>query len=158
MFIFHLQPGDAFVTSGPDVLTSCSYRYRMLTLGVEYVVGIGGFCSPIGQWSTLASYSDSEVALLESLQQCSENPSSCNGTIDTVATTVHVMATHTTTNMATGTSAIMPTDTTTILPAVTTTVMATDTATIVMETSATETVKMAITLYFVCILLTFLLH
>ena len=34
-------------------------------------------------WSTLASYSESEVALLEALQECAENPSSCSGTMST---------------------------------------------------------------------------
>ena len=61
--------GDIMVTMGPDVTTSCGDYGRVLTLGVEYVVGIGGACNPINEWSTLESYSESDVALLERLQQ-----------------------------------------------------------------------------------------
>lgn len=69
-------------TSGPDVLTSCGDYGRILTLGVEYVVGIGGACNPIGEWTPLESYSDTDVALLEELQQeCIEDPSTCNGAV-----------------------------------------------------------------------------
>ena len=66
-------------TPGPDVATSCGDYGRVLTLGVEYVVGIGGTCNPINEWSTLESYPESDVALLEDLQQmCAEDPSTCN--------------------------------------------------------------------------------
>ena len=34
-------------------------------------------------WSTLESYSDAEVSLLEALKECTENPSSCSGTMGT---------------------------------------------------------------------------
>ena len=69
-------------TPGPDVLTSCGNLGRLLTLGVEYVIGIGGPCSPIPHWSTLASFSDNEVTLLESLRDSgAENPSSCSATM-----------------------------------------------------------------------------
>ena len=58
------------VTMGPDVATSCGDYGRVLTLGVEYVVGIRGACNEwMDEWSTLESYSESDVALLERLQQ-----------------------------------------------------------------------------------------
>ena len=56
-------------TKGPSVWSSCSDHDRVLTLGVEYVVGIGSECSPITEWTPLQSYIDSEVALMEDLQQ-----------------------------------------------------------------------------------------
>ena len=66
-------------TPGPDVATSCGDYGRVLTLGVEYVVGIGGACNPISEWTPLESYSKTDVALLEELQQeCIEDPSTCN--------------------------------------------------------------------------------
>ena len=65
---FHcLQHGQTLVVPGPDVLTTCGAPGRVLQLQEEYVVGIGGFCSPIGEWSTVASYSSSELVLLTQL-------------------------------------------------------------------------------------------
>ena len=77
----HAQTGDVVTTPGPDVATSCGNRSRVLTLDEEYVVGIGASaCNPISDWTTLESYSESEVELLESLQQQSaEDPSTYNG-------------------------------------------------------------------------------
>ena len=62
-----LQRGETLVLPGPDVVTSCGEPGRVLQLQEEYVVGIGGFCSPIGEWSTVASYSSSELVLLTQL-------------------------------------------------------------------------------------------
>ena len=39
----------------------------MLQLQEEYVVGIGGACNPINEWSTVASYSSSELNLMTQL-------------------------------------------------------------------------------------------
>ena len=66
-FSHRLQRGETLVVVGPDVLTTCGDPGRLLQLQEEYVVGIGGFCSPIGQWSTVASYSSSELVLLTQL-------------------------------------------------------------------------------------------
>ena len=66
-FLPCLQCGETLVVPGPDVLTSCGDPGRLLQLQEEYVVGIGGFCSDIGEWSTVASYSDSELELLTQL-------------------------------------------------------------------------------------------
>ena len=62
-----LQRGETLVVRGPDVLSSCGAPGRVLRLQEEYVVGIGGFCSPIGEWSTVSSYSSSELNLLTEL-------------------------------------------------------------------------------------------
>ena len=95
------QTGDIVTTLGPDVFTSCGTLGRVLTLGEEYVVGIGGACNPISEWTTLESYTESEIELLKSLrdwtpsesytesevelldslqQQCAEDSSTCSGT------------------------------------------------------------------------------
>ena len=57
-------------TSGPDVLTSCGQYGLILTVGESYIVGIGGPCSVLNDWSSFNSYSSSEIELLE--------PGSCN--------------------------------------------------------------------------------
>ena len=61
--------------SGPDVLTSCGQYGRVLEIGEHYLVGIGGPCNPISQWSTVDSYSANEFELLGQLM---------NGTSDNV--------------------------------------------------------------------------
>ena len=57
-------------TSGPDVLTSCGQYGRILTVGESYIVGIGGSCSVLNNWSSFNSYSSSEIELLESGSSC----------------------------------------------------------------------------------------
>ena len=66
-FSHYIQRGKTLVVPGPDVLTSCGDPGRLLRLREEYVVGIGGFCSPISDWSTVSSYSSSELNLLTEL-------------------------------------------------------------------------------------------
>ena len=61
------QRGETLVVPGPDVVTSCGQQDRVLQLREEYVVGIGGFCSQINEWSTVDSYSRSELELLRDL-------------------------------------------------------------------------------------------
>ena len=53
---------------GPDVSTSCGDFGRRLVLGSSYVVGVGGPCSPIGEWSLLSTYSSGELESLRSLE------------------------------------------------------------------------------------------
>ena len=68
---------------GPDVLTSCGAYRRVLSLGVEYMAGIGGACNPISAWQNTSTYSSSELQLLRDLQTgCAMNPMSsvCSGT------------------------------------------------------------------------------
>ena len=62
-FFRYLQRGETLVVPGPDEL---SYG-RILRLQEEYVVGIGGLCNPINEWSTVDSYSRSELNLLSEL-------------------------------------------------------------------------------------------
>ena len=68
---------------GPDVLTSCGAEGRVLSLGVEYMAGIGSACNPISAWQNTSTYSSSEMQLLRDLQtECAMNPMSsvCSGT------------------------------------------------------------------------------
>ena len=67
MFPHCLQRGETLVVVGPDVLTTCGYPGWLLRLQEEYVVGIGGVCNPINEWSTVGSYSSSELDLLTQL-------------------------------------------------------------------------------------------
>ena len=53
--------------SGPDTLTSCGEAGRVLQLGVEYVAGIGGRCSPIRSWAELSTYSANELEQLQEM-------------------------------------------------------------------------------------------
>ena len=50
--------------AGPDVLTSCSNPNAQLRLNEEYVVGVGGACRLINEWSSLDSYTASELQQL----------------------------------------------------------------------------------------------
>ena len=52
---------------GPDVSTSCGVFGRLLQLGNTYVAGVGGPCSPIGEWTALSEYSQEEVELMREL-------------------------------------------------------------------------------------------
>ena len=62
-----LQRDETLVVVGPDSLIAFGYPGRVLRLQEEYVVGIGGVCNPIAEWSTVASYSSSELNLLREL-------------------------------------------------------------------------------------------
>ena len=55
--------------AGPDVLTSCGNPQALLKLNTQYVVGVGGACSSISEWSTLDSYTDTEIEQLRSFSQ-----------------------------------------------------------------------------------------
>ena len=58
--------------SGPDVLTSCGNARAILKLNQQYVVGVGGPCQEISAWSTLDSYSNSELQQLRDFAQTFE--------------------------------------------------------------------------------------
>ena len=62
------QRGETQVVPGPDVVTLYGQPGRVLQLQEEYIVGIGGWCSPISQWSTVNSYSNTELNLLTELR------------------------------------------------------------------------------------------
>ena len=53
---------------GPDVLTSCGDPSRLLRINERYVVGIGGPCYTISQWSPLESYSTRDIEQIRNLQ------------------------------------------------------------------------------------------
>ena len=62
------QEGSEFGVSGPDVLTTCGDEGRLLQIGVQYLVGIGGaYCNPINEWSEFSSFSSEEMELIEKL-------------------------------------------------------------------------------------------
>ena len=54
---------------GPDVLTSCGSPRTLLKIDQQYVVGVGGVCEAISDWSTLDSYTSSELQQLRDLAQ-----------------------------------------------------------------------------------------
>ena len=56
-------------------MTSCGWYDRpvALDISVEYLVGIGGACNPISQWSEANSYSANELELLRSLNETVNN-------------------------------------------------------------------------------------
>ena len=65
---------------GPDVLTSCGAYGRVVELGRQYVVGIGGACNPISEWTALSAYSSREVEFLEQLsERYADDPTFCAG-------------------------------------------------------------------------------
>ncbi len=57
------------MVNGPDVHSSCGQgrRYRLI-IGETYLVGVGGPCGPISAWSTLDSYSETELGKLRELR------------------------------------------------------------------------------------------
>ena len=78
---------------GPDVLTTCGQYFRVLSINQQYVVGVGGPCSRISEWSTLTSYSPNELQQLRSLvQQFEAGSLDCDGVYVTTVdvTTVDV--------------------------------------------------------------------
>ena len=64
------------------MLTSCGNYGRVLSLGVDYIAGIGGGCHSVSQWENITQYSASELQLIRDMQNCSMNPMSsvCSGT------------------------------------------------------------------------------
>ena len=84
-FISLSQTGQSLSVSGPDVLTSCGNYRRVLSLGVDYIDGIGssGCQYSVSDWENTTEYSASELQLIRDLQrECSMNPMSsvCSGT------------------------------------------------------------------------------
>lgn len=72
--------GDTFNTSGPDILTSCSGPNRVLTVGESYLLGIGGPCYTIGDWSLVNDFSTLEFDILSSLSSTGRS-TECPGTV-----------------------------------------------------------------------------
>ena len=87
------QSGEEILVAGPDVMTSCGWYGRpvALDISVEYLVGIGGPCSPIGQWSEANSYSANELELLRSLQMANETTQMVTETTQMVTETTQVV-------------------------------------------------------------------
>lgn len=67
--------GSLISSAGPDVLTSCGQNNRVLKLGLQYLVGVGGACTSLVSWSELAEY---ESADLDLLQRATDNPEVCD--------------------------------------------------------------------------------
>ncbi len=74
------------MVNGPDVLTTCGNSNRRLTIGETYLVGVGGACNPISAWSTLDTYSESELDLLRDLS--ADMGLVCAGALGTVPSIV----------------------------------------------------------------------
>ena len=65
---------------GPDALTTCGNPSVLLRISEQYVIGVGSICEPISEWSTLGSYSSSELQQLRELaQDFQEGTLQCNG-------------------------------------------------------------------------------
>ena len=75
---------------GPDVLTSCGQYGRVLTIGPQYLVGIGGPCNRFGAWSEISNYGESELAYLQTLK---DDPSTNCSTSSTVTPSTSVSGT-----------------------------------------------------------------
>lgn len=53
---------------GPDILTTCGTPGRLLQIGSEYLVGIGGgLCGPFREYTLFRDYSSEELEFLQSL-------------------------------------------------------------------------------------------
>ena len=55
------------MTPGPNVLIPCLDPRTLLRINRQYVVGVGGICSAITDWSSLESYSSTELQQLRDL-------------------------------------------------------------------------------------------
>ncbi|XP_064401754.1 uncharacterized protein LOC135347645 [Halichondria panicea] len=77
---------NPLMVNGPDVLTTCGNSNRRLTIGETYLVGVGGACNPISAWSTLDTYSESELDLLRDLS--ADMGLVCAGALGTVPSIV----------------------------------------------------------------------
>ena len=65
---------------GPDALTTCGNPSVLLRISEQYIIGVGSICEPISEWSTLGSYSSSELQQLrEFAQDFQEGTLQCNG-------------------------------------------------------------------------------
>lgn len=78
---------------GPDVTSSCGSSGRVLQLGTTYVAGVGGPCSPIGEWTALSEYEEEEVELMRELVEECGDISSAN-TVVASMTLVIMLAVH----------------------------------------------------------------
>ena len=73
---------------GPDALTTCGNPSVLLRISEQYVIGVGGICEPISEWSTLRSYSSSELQELRKLaQDFQEGTLQCSGPFVTSSST-----------------------------------------------------------------------
>ena len=66
-----LQVGDRFTDHGPDTLSSCGIPFNILNISTTYLVGIGGPCSKIREYSPYDSVSS------EIIQAINDGCSSC---------------------------------------------------------------------------------
>lgn len=72
------QAGDVFTSPGPDVLTSCGQYGRILQAGSIYVVGIGGPCGSIGEWSTRGKFGERNFDYLRTVtEDYLKDPTTC---------------------------------------------------------------------------------
>ena len=61
------------------MLFPCTNKDRILTVGESYVVGIGGFCDVIADWSSVNDYSYTEFDILDNLRNNGRS-TECSGT------------------------------------------------------------------------------
>jgi hypothetical protein len=77
VFAGNFSVGDVITSAGPDTGTSCSPEVgRILQLRAEYLVGVGGPCTPLNDWSLLSSYSDNDLETLRDLAE-TRDPEKC---------------------------------------------------------------------------------
>jgi hypothetical protein len=76
------QVGQEVNVSGPDVLTTCGQYHRVLDAGTSYIVGIGGGCHHIKNWTKVGDYQPNEIEMLSSLS----NVTRCNSSISITIT------------------------------------------------------------------------
>jgi hypothetical protein len=77
VFAGNFSVGDVITSAGPDTSTSCSLEEgRILQLRAEYLVGVGGPCTPLNDWSLLSSYSDNDLETLRDLAE-TRDPEKC---------------------------------------------------------------------------------
>ena len=67
--MYYTQEGQIVMVSGPDTTTSCGNPNALLKINEQYVVGVGSVCGAISRWSTLQSYSVSELQTLRALNR-----------------------------------------------------------------------------------------
>lgn len=60
--------------AGPNTVDSCGQIGRFLHLSASYVVGVGGPCSPISEWTDRRNYSQEELVLLQGLADGTISP------------------------------------------------------------------------------------
>ena len=66
-----LQVGDVFTDRGPDTLSSCGDPSNILKVGITYLVGIGGPCSKIREYSPYNSVSaEVIIAIADGCSSC----------------------------------------------------------------------------------------